>query len=65
VHPTSQPLKTPSHQPTTQPTIQQNQNQQQQSNNKPIDVNHPVVQELVKAKDPTQVITALTKLGIK
>jgi hypothetical protein len=30
-----------------------------------IDANNPVVQELVAAKDPTQVITALQKLGLK
>lgn len=30
-----------------------------------IDANNPVIQELVAAKDPTQVITALQKLGLK
>jgi len=72
---------TPVQQPTattpaaTQPATNQPSTYNQQTAPKPatttpttpqkIDANNPVIQELVAAKDPTQVITALQKLGLK
>jgi hypothetical protein len=60
----------------TQPATNQPSTYNQQTAPKPattptsttpqkIDANNPVIQELVAAKDPTQVITALQKLGLK
>jgi len=66
VNPANQNQQAPAQ---TQPAATNNQttnNQQPAANTQQkIDVNNPVIKELVAAKDPNQVLLALQKLGLK
>jgi hypothetical protein len=70
--PVTSPTSTPA---AAQPVPNQPSTYNQQTASKPttpasttpqkIDANNPIVKELIAANDPTKVITALQKLGIK
>ena len=67
------PVNTPTSVTQTNPQATQQATQQTNAQSAPapgsaqtkVDANHPVVKELVAAKDSNQVIAALQKLGVK